>query len=386
MILFIPVAKQILTVKKKMKQYLPILFFVLFIGIIITANIYLTRRFNWYFNVENTRMLFAVFPPLTLLMFFGVMPLSNTTSSLGSLVYIISAVTMGALLYLLLSVLLVDIVRIFTDLSPRTYGLIALLLTATVSIGGILNSWNIQVTRHEIPLQGLKNEIRAMHLSDIHIGHFRGNNFLQQIVDKTNNENVDVVFITGDLFDGRINLTTEDLAPLTKLDAPVYFVEGNHDNYTGIDTIKSMLRMADVQVLENEVTHFNELQLIGLNHMAADNNTYNMHASNNSSTIQSTLGSLNIFKGKPTVLLHHSPDGIQYANQHGVDLYLAGHTHAGQLFPIKYIADLMFEYNKGLHNFKGTKLFVSQGAGTFGPPMRVGTKSEISVLTLKPEL
>jgi len=64
---------------------------------------------------------------------------------------------------------------------------------------------------------------------------------------------------------------------------------------------------------------------------------------------------------------------------------LAGHTHAGQLFPIKYIANLIFTYNKGLHDFKGTKIFVSQGAGTFGPPMRVGTKSEIAVITLKPE-
>ena len=110
-----------------------------------------------------------------------------------------------------------------------------------------------------------------------------------------------------------------------------------------------------------------------------------MHVNDNGHTIKNVLSTLNIFKEKPTVLLHHSPDGIKYANQHGVDLYLAGHTHAGQLFPIKYIANLLFAYNKGLHNFKGTQIFVSQGAGTFGPPMRVGTKSEIALLKLKPE-
>jgi len=368
-----------------MRQIIPLLFFIVFIGILISANIYLTRRFNWYFNIENTRMLYAVFPPLTLLMFFGMMPLSNTTNGFGSFIYIISAITMGALLYLLLSVLLVDLIRLFTHLTPKTYGTIALVLTLFVTIGGMLNSWNIQVTNQEIKIKGLKNEIRAMHLSDIHIGHFRGEKFLRKIVDKTNKENVDVVFITGDLFDGRINLTKEDLAPLTQLNAPVYFVDGNHDNYTGVDTIKLLLRNIDVQVLENEVTHFNEIQIIGLNHMAADNKTFSMHANNNGSTIKSTLASLNLFPGKPTVLLHHSPDGIQYANQHGVNLYLAGHTHAGQLFPIKYIAHLLFDYNKGLHNFKGTKIYVSQGAGTFGPPMRVGTKSEIVVITLKPE-
>src|SRR5210317_1343862 len=97
-----------------MRQIIPLLFFILFIGILIGANIYLTRRFNWYFNIENTRMLYAVFPPLTLLMFFGMMPLSNTTSGFGSLIYIISALIMGVLLYLLLSVIIVDSIRIFS--------------------------------------------------------------------------------------------------------------------------------------------------------------------------------------------------------------------------------------------------------------------------------
>ena len=214
-----------------MKQYFPILFFILFIGILIAANIYLTRRFNWYFSIEKTGLMYAVFPPLTLLMFFGVMPLSNTTNSIGSLVYIISAITMGVLLYLLLSVILVDLIQLFTKFSPKTYGISAIIITVLISLIGILNSWNTKVTQQEVTIKGLNSEIRVMHLSDIHIGHFRGKNFLQKIVDKTNEQNVDVVFITGDLFDGRINLTMDELSPLTQLDAPVYFVEGNHDNY-----------------------------------------------------------------------------------------------------------------------------------------------------------
>ena len=145
------------------------------------------------------------------------------------------------------------------------------------------------------------------------------------------------------------------------------------------------MRETGVTVLENEVTHFSQLQIIGLNHLRADDNSFNMHANGNGATIENTFPTLNIFKGKPTILLHHSPDGIKYANEYGVDLYLAGHTHGGQLFPIKYIANLLFEYNRGLYDFNGTRIFVSQGAGTFGPPMRVGTKSEITVLTLKPE-
>jgi predicted MPP superfamily phosphohydrolase len=317
-------------------------------------------------------------------MIFGVMPLSNSTSFSGNIVYIISAVTMGVVLYILLSVLFIDFINLFVKIPPLTMGLLALSITLLVSVYGMLNSWNLKVTRQEVSIKGLIKPVRAMHLSDIHIGHFRGKKFLQNIVNKTNEQNVDVVFITGDLFDGRIRLTKDELAPLTQLKAPVYFIEGNHDRYTGVNVIKDYLRQLHINVLENEIANFGELQVIGLNHMLADSAAYNMHAAGNSSTIKGTLENLPVNKNKPAILLHHSPDGIKYASQNGIDLYLAGHTHAGQLFPIKYIAGLIFEYNKGLHEFNGTKLFVSQGAGTFGPPMRVGTISEMTVIDLVP--
>jgi uncharacterized protein len=367
-----------------MRALLPFLFLILFLGILTGANIYLVIRFNFYFSIENAKILFYLFPALTLMMIFGVMPFSNATSNAGSLVYMISAITMGLVLYLLVSVLAVDFISLFVKIPSKVMGFSVLTITLLVSVYGIFNSWNVQVTHQEVIIKGLTKEVRAMHLSDIHIGHFRGKNFLKKIVNKTNEQKADVVFITGDLFDGRIHLTMDELAPLTLLNAPVFFIEGNHDRYTGVTIIKDYLRRLNVTVLENEITSWGELQIIGLNHMLADSVAYNMHAAGNSSTIKGTLEKLPVRKNTPTVLLHHSPDGIQYASQHGVDLYLAGHTHAGQLFPIKYIADLIFKYNRGLHEFNGTKLFVSQGAGTFGPPMRVGTQSEITLLNLKP--
>ena len=367
-----------------MRQLMTLLFLSLLVGIFIGANIYLVKRFNWFFSIEHTKMLYALFIPLSLLVFFGVMPLSNSTNLPGSLIYKISAITMGVLLYLLISTLLFDIVRIFTNFPPKTYGFSILILTVLVSLVGILNAWNPRLTQHEIAINGLKNEVRAVHLSDIHIGHFRGKRFLQKIVDKTNQKNVDVVFITGDLFDGKINLNKKTLMPLTELKAPVYFVEGNHDRYSGIRIIKKYLRDLNINVLENEIADVQGIQVIGLNHMRADSETFDVHAAGNHSTIKSTLEMLPIDQSKPTILLHHSPDGIKYAHQHGVDLYLAGHTHGGQLFPINYIARLLFAYNKGLHDYLGTKIYVSQGTGTFGPPMRLGTKSEIALFTIKP--
>lgn len=78
------------------------------------------------------------------------------------------------------------------------------------------------------------------------------------------------------------------------------------------------------------------------------------------------------------------PNGVQYAQKEGVDLYLAGHTHAGQIFPFSIIASWIFNYNRGLHEYKDTKIFVSEGVGTFGPPFRIGTKSEIIEIQLMP--
>lgn len=368
-----------------MRQLIPLIITIVFFAILIGANIYLTRRFSWYFDLKNTRWLYIVFATITLFMIGAPIAFMNAKSGFANFAYSAAAITLGFMMFLLMSVILVDVLSLFLRNSPEILGTAAILLALFVSGYGIWNATNKRVREVEVPLKELTTEIKAALLTDIHIGHFWGVKTLQNVVNKTNAENPDVVFITGDLFDGKIRLNKASLVPLQNLKAPVYFVEGNHDGYSGAKEIKQKLREIGVHVLENEVTHFSELQLIGLNHMLADDESVDMHATGVRSNIKSTLKTLNIFPNKPTVLLHHSPDGIKYANAHGVDLFLAGHTHAGQIFPVNFIAEWMFDYNKGLHDYNGTKMYVSQGVGTFGPPMRVGTISEITILNLKPE-
>ncbi len=318
-------------------------------------------------------------------MFGGIIPFTNSTNTAGNIFYIIAATLMGILLYLILSTLFVDLLHFSIKVKPAFYGLAAISLTLIVSAYGIWNSYNLKTTQITIPIKGITKQVRAMHVSDVHLGHFRGKAFMQKIVNATKTQNVAVIFITGDLFDGKYNLNMDVLSPLKELDIPIYYVEGNHDGYTGSKLIKNRLRETGVLVLENEVTHLGEFQIIGLTHMLADENEVNIHASGQGATIKTVLSSLKIEKNIPSILLHHSPDGVEFANKVGVDLFLAGHTHAGQLFPINYVTGLLFPYNRGLYDYNGTKLFVSEGAGTVGPPMRVGTKSEITVITLKRE-
>ncbi len=365
-----------------MKNVAPLLMSVLFLAILVGANIYLSRRFAWIFSMENRTWLHVLFAVLPVLAFAGMIGFSHTTGFFGGLLYGTAAIVTGTLLYLLLSLLVVDFARVFLQMKPFTYGIIAFSLTIAVVSYGMWNATNTQLNRVNLSIENLEGEVRIMHLSDIHLGHFRGEAYLKKLVGMTIAEDPDLVVITGDLFDGRVSLNRETLDPLRQLGVPVLFVEGNHDGYSGVEKIKDILREAGVRVLENEIVQMHGLQIIGLNHMPADDGAPSMHAGTPKSTIRKVLGEMEIKPDMPSVLLHHSPDGIDYAVDKGIDLYLAGHTHGGQLFPVNYINDMLFHFNRGLTDHNGTKIFVTQGAGTFGPPMRIGTSSEIVLLHL----
>lgn len=367
-----------------MKQIVPLIILIAFLAVVVFLNIYLARRFAWYFGSESVRPYYILFAALTVFMIGGIGVFTNASGLISNILFSAAAVGLGVMLYLIMAVLLVDILHLVIKLPPVYYGISAILIAVVIAGYGLLNARNLKTVQLDIAIPGLQKEVKVMHLTDIHIGHWHGKKYLQRIVDETNKQQVDFVFITGDLFDGKIRLNDESLEPLKQLTAPVYFVEGNHDGYTGAANIKARLRKIGVHVLENQLTRLDDFQLIGLNHMVADEKAFDMHATGDHASIRSVLAELEIDRDSPSILLHHSPDGMRYANEKGIDLYLAGHTHAGQLFPINYLNDLLFTYNKGLHEYNGTRIYVSHGAGTFGPPMRVGTRSEITLIKLVP--
>jgi predicted MPP superfamily phosphohydrolase len=100
--------------------------------------------------------------------------------------------------------------------------------------------------------------------------------------------------------------------------------------------------------------------------------------------LETTLPKLKLNPDLPTVAFHHSPIGIEYFHEAGVDVLIAGHTHGGQMFPWTLLAPLQFPYTKGRYTYKGMQIYVSQGAGTFGPPLRIGTSNELSHIVLVP--
>ncbi|PXY02620.1 hypothetical protein DF185_00565 [Marinifilum breve] len=365
-----------------MSKYIPYVILFTFFTLLILSVVYLSKRTAWSFDTSYQWPFYLFFSAISIFMLGGVMSNIQSVDSNGHIIFVVGAITMGVFLFVLLSFLFTDIINIYFRFSPFRFGLVALGVTTLLTIYGVWNASHQRVKYVDVRIDGLEKNLKLVHLSDIHLGHFRGAEFLEKMVKKTNAQHADAIFITGDYLDAKIALKNEHFEPLKKLNAPIYFVEGNHDEHTDIEAINSKMREVGVRVLENEIVKFNGIQIVGLNHMLADKETFDMHASPFKPTVKTTLAELQVQANQPAVLLHHAPNGIKYASQYGIDLYLAGHTHAGQIFPFNLLSEFLFEYNRGLHEYQGTKVFVSEGVGTAGPPMRLGTQSEIVVINL----
>jgi hypothetical protein len=264
-------------------------------------------------------------------------------------------------------------------------GIAALAVSFIITTVGATLALSFVVKEIEIKIPGLENELSVMLISDVHIGHHRGRDYLAKIVEETNKRNPDLVLITGDLIDAEPAMLPGVLDPLSGFKAPVYFVEGNHEKDVGFERALNAIRQQGVHIMQNEVIETHGIQLIGLEYLKADENTFDMHPSEKTDTIKSVLEGFTLRNDMPSVLIHHSPVGVQYADAAGIDLMLSGHTHAGQIFPFSLIAKLTFPFNGGMYQQGNTQLFVSNGAGTYMVRMRLGSRNEINLLRLKGE-
>ena len=341
-----------------------------------TAFVSGTRATWWY--VTYSFLLIGSF----VFMFLASQPW--TVNPIGHICSIASSVVVGLLLYLLIFMLLVDIVQLFVHMPRWLFGTIVGALTLGVCGVATHKALNPKLAEVTVQLPKLQQPLRAVQLTDTHIGHFRGKNQMQKLVNLVNEAKPDIIFFTGDCFESWYNFNAQTLEPLTQLKAPIYFVEGNHDGYVNNKQAKQLLREAGVHVLENEVTTDKGLCIVGLEYMSADTKSTNAHAPHRSETIESTLPSLPIDKTLPVIALQHSPIGTDYIEKAGIDLLLSGHTHGGQLWPLTWINNHVFRYNKGLNRQNTLQIYTSCGSGSFGPPMRMGTSSEVTLLHLEP--
>ena len=308
-----------------------------------------------------------------------------TVNAPAHLLVVVGGVLTGFLMYLLLTTLIVDLVQLFAHLPRALFGGIVGTVAVGLTVFSLVTAFSPKLVEVDVQLPKLQRPLRAVQLTDTHFGHYRGKRHARKLVELVNSAHPDIIFFTGDCFESWYDFSAETITPFRDLCAPVFFVDGNHDTYVNARQAKELLRQMGVKVLENESVEYAGLQIIGLDYMVADNNARDdMHAALGNETIQSAMQKIDISEPLPTVVLHHSPMGANYMEEAGADLFLAGHTHGGQLWPVTWINDRSFQFNRGLHRLNTLQIYTSCGSGTFGPPMRLGTVSEVTVLDLRP--
>ncbi|WP_433263465.1 metallophosphoesterase [Actinosynnema sp. CS-041913] len=216
-------------------------------------------------------------------------------------------------------------------------------------------------------------------VSDIHLGPLLGRSHTERIVRMINEQQVDLVAIVGDLVDGTVEELGEAAAPLRDLVSThgAFFVTGNHEYYSGAEPWLAELDRLDVHPLRNERLRIERagaaFDLAGVNDVTGANFA-------DGPDFARALDGRD--RSDPVVLLAHQPVQVREAAKHGVDLQLSGHTHGGQMFPFHLAVGLQQPVRSGLATIDGTQVYTSNGAGFWGPPVRVGAPPDITLVEL----
>lgn len=234
--------------------------------------------------------------------------------------------------------------------------------------------------RVQIPLAKLPRGMDGYKIalvSDIHLGPLTGVEHSRRIVRSINGMNADLIAVAGDMVDGTVAELGEEAAPLAELRSRdgAYFVTGNHEYFSGAEEWLVEVERLGMRPLQNERLEIRGLTLAGVNDISGGD------LGEGGPDFAKALGDRD--PNKPVVLLAHQPIQAFEAAKHGVDLQLSGHTHGGQMVPFNLIAALQQPVISGLGEVDGTQVYVTNGAGFWGPPVRVGAPPDITLVELR---
>ncbi|MBX3231332.1 MAG: metallophosphoesterase [Labilithrix sp.] len=313
--------------------------------------------------------------------------------SIGAPLMWITYTWLGVLFFMVLSLGLSDLARVITmrvqgsgtiddperrmAISRLFAGGAAMLGLGASAVGLASVLAPVAVKRVKVTLDRLtkaSSGTRIVQLTDVHVGPTIGKAYVDQVVQRVNELDADVVVITGDLVDGSVEDLKEHVAPLgtMKNKHGIYFVTGNHEYYSGAGAWIRYLESIGIKVLANEHVRIggaDGFDLVGID-----------DPSSGTQDLRKALEGREA--DRACVLLSHQPRGIALAEKLGVDLQLSGHTHGGQLFPWNFMVRLQQPFVAGLHKLERAQIYVSSGTGYWGPPMRVGTSAEITEIEL----
>lgn len=275
--------------------------------------------------------------------------------------------------------------------------------TLLFSAYGVWNAFHPRIKEIDVVMPGLPEKWlhkTAVHISDVHLGAIYTPRYFKQTAALINSLKPDLIFITGDLFDSigadGLDAFVEPLNSLVAADG-VFYVNGNHENYIGMERVNRALAKTRLRVLHDEAASIDGVQIIGVDYPEPGSHR------DAASVIRSRS---EYTSGAPTILLYHTPTSLEIktsdparmqtqtywspdtdftvARSLGVNLQLSGHTHKGQMLPFVWLASYLYKgFEYGLHTDGEFSIYVTSGLGSFGPPMRTATASEIVVIRFR---
>jgi len=362
--------------------------FITFVAV-IQAILFLAHFFlyeTWTFSAEGATFLSSLGFKLAV----GVLSVSFVAASMlvfrhtnaaVRAFYRASAIWMGLLSFLLFAAVAAWVIfgaGTIAGIQLNFHRMVEILsgMALVLGIGAVFNASWTRITRATVQLANLPAGWRgrkAALISDLHLGPVRNGSFLRRMVAKILEQQPDAIFIAGDLFDGTAIDAHKATEPLRKLAAPhgVYFVAGNHEQFGSDAEYVNAVSAAGVRVLSNEKVDVDGLQIVGV--------PYN-HAVQQG-RFASVLHEIGLDRDRASILLTHAPDHPHVAEAAGISLQLSGHTHLGQFIPWSWMARRMYrQFVYGLSRIGNMQVFTSSEAGTWGPPLRLGSNPEIVML------
>ena len=367
------------------------LFFILFTIVFAFQILIIKKRLinKLDFNYKTKKYL-SLFLYLT---FFGVLmyPMARYFPVVPNWLYFLLSLPIGMIFLTFIITLLHEIISFGISKTKYTknrreffkkgldIGVISAVIATNVK--AIDNARHIELEVVDVKINNLKKPYKIIQISDIHIGGLITKNFIKSMVDKINLLNADIVVITGDLVDTKLEFARPALDELKNLQSKygTYFIVGNHEYFHGVKPIIDYVNSLGIKTLENENVYIGEkdegFYLAGV---------YDRFGFRYGSYIPDINKALENCENNPTILLAHQPKYInEIKDTKNIDLILCGHTHGGQIFPFNFLVKLEQPYVKGLHQHNDTtQVYVNKGTGFWGPPMRLGASSEITVLRL----
>ncbi len=285
------------------------------------------------------------------------------------------SVWMLFLLYMVLSLLVADLIHWLQPAFRWGYPA-ALIFTTLILIVGHLCYLHPRIERLEIDLEKpLAQPVKVVAVSDLHLGYGTGCRRLGRYVEMINREQPDLVVVVGDLIDNSVRPVREKrmlkLFDGVEASEGIWMVPGNHEYISGMADCEALLAESSIHLLRDEVREVSGLQLVGRDDRS------NRHRLAIDSLLQ------RVDSARPALLLDHQPYDLAVNDRPELDLHLYGHTHRGQVWPLNWLTDRLYEQSHGCRRWNHSCICVSSGLSLWGPPFRIGTRSELWVITLK---